>query len=161
MKIILSSSMGFSTSMHKRLRYNLIMELLKHLKQNGYRITESRKMICEVLEKNVHFHFSVNELYKLINSESRSIVDKTTIYRTLDALEELGLLTHSHVPHKSAIYFINDKNQNVHLICEKCDKIIDLPNNSINSINSILKNETHFESINNNYVFVGTCIKCK
>lgn len=137
------------------------MDLLNNLKKNRFRITESRKIICQILEKNIHFHFSVKELHKLVNSKSKSLIDKTTIYRTLDALEELGLLTHSHVPHKSAIYFINDKNQNVHLICEKCDKIIDLPNNSINSINSILKNETDFQAINNNFIFVGTCTKCK
>ena len=138
------------------------MNLLNTLKKNGYRITESRKLICELLESNIHFHFNVKQLHQKINSlsKSKSNIDRTTIYRTLVALEELGLLQHSHIPHKPAIYFLNDNNQNVHLICENCDKIVDIKNQSVNSINLILQNDTNFHTINNNFVYVGKCSEC-
>ena len=136
------------------------MNLLNSLKKNGYRITESRKLICELLESNIHFHFNVKQLHQKINSLSKTNIDRTTIYRTLVALEELGLLQHSHIPHKPAIYFLNNNNQNVHLICEMCDKIVDVENDSINSINLILQKDTNFDSINNNFVFVGKCPEC-
>ena len=136
------------------------MNLLNSLKKNGYRITESRKLICELLESNIHFHFNVKQLHQKINSLSKSNIDRTTIYRTLVALEELGLLQHSHIPHKSAIYFLNNNNQNVHLICEMCDKIVDVENHSVNSINLILQKDTNFDSINNNFLFVGKCPEC-
>ncbi len=117
-------------------------------------------MICELLETNLHFHFNVQQLHQIINEKSKSKVDRTTIYRTLEALEELGLLQHSHIPHKSAIYFLNDNDQNVHVICETCDKIVDISNDSINSINSILQNDTKFNLINNNFVYIGKCSEC-
>ena len=78
----------------------------------------------------------------------------------MDALQELGLLQHSHIPHKPAIYFLNNNNQNVHLICEMCDKIVDVENDSINSINLILQKDTNFDTINNNFIFVGKCPEC-
>ncbi len=136
------------------------MDLLNTLKKNGYRITKSRKLICELLESDIHFHFNVKQLHQKINLLSNSNIDRTTIYRTLVALEELGLLQHSHIPHKSAIYFLNNNNQNVHLICEMCDKIVDVENHSVNSINLILQKDTNFDSINNNFVFVGKCPEC-
>ena len=136
------------------------MDLLNTLKKNGYRITKSRKLICELLESDIHFHFNVKQLHQKINLLSKSNIDRTTIYRTLVALEELGLLQHSHIPHKSAIYFLNNNNQNVHLICEMCDKIVDVENHSVNSINLILQKDTNFDSINNNFVFVGKCPEC-
>jgi Fur family ferric uptake transcriptional regulator len=136
------------------------MNLLNTLKKNGYRITKSRKLICELLESDIHFHFNVKQLHQKINLLSNSNIDRTTIYRTLVALEELGLLQHSHIPHKSAIYFLNNNNQNVHLICEMCDKIVDVENHSVNSINLILQKDTNFDSINNNFVFVGKCPEC-
>ena len=136
------------------------MNLLNSLKKNGYRITESRKLICELLESNIHFHFNVKQLHQKVNSLSKSNIDRTTIYRTLVALEELGLLQHSHIPHKPAIYFLNNDNQNVHLICEMCDKIVDVENDSINSINLILQKDTNFDTINNNFIFVGKCPEC-
>ena len=136
------------------------MDLLNTLKQNGYRITKSRKLICELLESDIHFHFNVKQLHQKINLLSKSNIDRTTIYRTLVALEELGLLQHSHIPHKPAIYFLNNNNQNVHLICETCDKIVDIENHSINSINLILQNDTNFHTINNNFVYIGKCSKC-
>jgi len=136
------------------------MDLLNALKKNGYRITKSRKLICELLESDIHFHFNVKQLHQKINLLSKSNIDRTTIYRTLVALEELGLLQHSHIPHKPAIYFLNNNNQNVHLICETCDKIVDIENHSINSINLILQNDTNFHTINNNFVYIGKCSKC-
>lgn len=136
------------------------MNLLNSLKKNGYRITKSRKLICELLESNIHFHFNVKQLHQKVNSLSKSNIDRTTIYRTLVALEELGLLQHSHIPHKPAIYFLNNNNQNVHLICEMCDKIVDVENDSINSINLILQKDTNFDTINNNFIFVGKCPEC-
>ena len=136
------------------------MDLLNTLKKNGYRITKSRKLICELLESDIHFHFNVKQLHQKINLLSKSNIDRTTIYRTLVALEELGLLQHSHIPHKPAIYFLNNNNQNVHLICETCDKIVDIENHSINSINLILQNDTNFHTINNNFVYIGKCSKC-
>ena len=136
------------------------MNLLNALKNNGYRITESRKMICELLETNLHFHFTVQQLHQIINQKSKSRVDRTTIYRTLEALEELGLLQHSHIPHKPAIYFLNDNDQNVHVICNTCDKIVDISNDSIDSINSILQRDTKFNLINNNFVYIGKCSEC-
>ncbi len=136
------------------------MDLLNTLKKNGYRITKSRKLICELLESDIHFHFNVKQLHQKINLLSNSNIDRTTIYRTLVALEELGLLQHSHIPHKPAIYFLNNNNQNVHLICETCDKIVDIENHSINSINLILQNDTNFHTINNNFVYIGKCSKC-
>ena len=136
------------------------MNLLNTLKKNGYRITKSRKLICELLESDIHFHFNVKQLHQKINLLSKSNIDRTTIYRTLVALEELGLLQHSHIPHKSAIYFLNNNNQNVHLICEMCDKIVDVENHSVNSINLILQKDTNFDSINNNFVYVGKCPEC-
>ena len=136
------------------------MDLLNTLKKNGYRITKSRKLICELLESDIHFHFNVKQLHQKINLLSKSNIDRTPIYRTLVALEELGLLQHSHIPHKPAIYFLNNNNQNVHLICETCDKIVDIENHSINSINLILQNDTNFHTINNNFVYIGKCSKC-
>ena len=140
--------------------YNYPMNLLKTLKDNGYRITGSRKLICDLLEKNIHFHFSVKQLTFLINKKSEINIDQTTIYRTLDALEELGLLQHSHIPHKPAIYYLNNTDQNVHLICESCDKIVDISEQSVKSINTILKQNSNFNNINNNFVYIGICKEC-
>ena len=136
------------------------MNLLKTLKNNGYRITGSRKLICNILEKNIHFHFNAKQLTHLVNEKSKLNIDQTTIYRTLDALEELGLLQHSHIPHKPAIYYLNNTDQNVHLICESCDKIVDISEQSVTSINSILKQNSNFNNINNNFVYIGICKEC-
>ena len=47
------------------------MDLLNTLKINGYRITKSRKLICELLESDIHFHFNVKQLHQKINLLSK------------------------------------------------------------------------------------------
>ena len=94
-------------------------------------------------------------------TKSKVKIDRATVYRTLDSLEELNLITHAHRPHDSGYYFINKDNLNKHIICKSCNKIVDIPKKSQETILKNIRNETGFKSIDSNYIIRGFCKNCK
>jgi Fur family ferric uptake transcriptional regulator len=136
------------------------MKLISEIKKKGHRVTKSRELICQILESSGHAHFTVDELYKKVTKKSLE-VDLATVYRTLELLEEIGLIAHLHQAHGSGIYFLRNEENTMHLICISCNKIIDISFKTYNKINSLLKDETNFRTINNNFIYSGTCENCK
>ena len=136
------------------------MKLKSEIKKKGHRVTKSRELICQILESSGHAHFTVDELYKKVTKKSME-VDLATVYRTLELLGEIGLIAHLHQAHGSGIYFLRNEENTMHLICISCNKIIDISFKTYNKINSLLKDETNFSTINNNFIYSGTCENCK
>ena len=137
------------------------MGLVSKLRENGYRITKARVAICEILENAGHFHMTAEEIFELVKKKSRVKIDRTTVYRTLESLEELRLINHALQPHKSGYYFLNKENLNVHIICKSCNKIFDLSKNTQKEILKKLEKESEFSLIDSNYLLRGYCKNCR
>tara|TARA_B100000902_G_scaffold16349_2_gene19575 strand:- start:14553 stop:14963 length:411 start_codon:yes stop_codon:yes gene_type:complete len=136
------------------------MELITEIKKKGHRVTKSRELICKILEDSGHAHFTVDELYKKATKKSDD-VDLATVYRTLELLGQIGLIAHLHQAHGSGIYFLQNEENTMHLICISCEKIIDISSETFNKINKLLMKETKFKIIHNNFIYSGICENCK
>ena len=136
------------------------MDLIVKLKENGYRITKARTAICNILESSGHFHMTAEEIFSMVKQKSSIKIDRATVYRTLDSLEELDLITHAHRPHESGYYFINKDNLNTHIVCKSCNEIIDISKESQQRIISSIQKETGYGLIDSNYILRGYCKKC-
>ncbi len=47
------------------------------------------------------------------------------MYRTLELLEELGLVSHAHLGHGAPTYHLADRHHHLHLVCRDCTKVIE------------------------------------
>ncbi|GAA2924325.1 hypothetical protein GCM10020221_20370 [Streptomyces thioluteus] len=52
--------------------------------------------------------------------EDRRGVNISTVYRTLELLEELGLVSHAHLGHGAPTYHLADRHDHIHLVCRDC-----------------------------------------
>src|ERR1700738_2235313 len=52
-----------------------------------------------------------------------SSVNLSTVYRTLELLEELGLVTHTHLGHGAPTYHAAAEQQHLHLVCRVCGQV--------------------------------------
>ncbi len=136
------------------------MNLINHLKENGYRVTTSREIICNILEKAGHEHFTADNLFQLARKYSDNI-DLATIYRTFELLEELNIIEHSHQAHSSGIYYLKSKQTNSHIACENCENIEDISNKTITKVNELIIKDTGYQIEKNHFVYSGKCKKCK
>ncbi len=136
------------------------MNLVSHLKENGYRVTISRQIICNILEKAGHEHFTADSLFQLARKNSKDI-DLATIYRTFELLEELDIIEHSHQAHSSGLYYLKGKQTNTHIACESCGNIEDISDKTMIKVNELIAKDSGYKIEKNHFVYSGICKKCK
>jgi Fur family transcriptional regulator, ferric uptake regulator len=90
------------------------------LRSVGLRSTAQRRAVLQALFEVRHA--TVDELAAEVQ-RSLPDVSLSTIYRTLEALDEAGLVTHAHLRHGSPTYHSVDEEPHVHLVCTGCGAI--------------------------------------
>ena len=85
---------------------------IEKLREVGLRPTKQRVNMCEVLfNREKTFHFTINDLVKMISEKMNQKISLATVYNTVHALERKGYLKEISIDsHKS--YF--DTNTTVH-----------------------------------------------
>ena len=148
----------FMTSVSFLIIY-LNMDFANRLKKRGYRITNAREVICTILENSGHKHFTAEQLHTESMKRDKNI-DLATVYRTLEVLEDIEIIEHSHQVHGSGIFYLKNEYSNFHIICEACEKIFDLKKSTSKKINDLLKEDSNFKDINNHFIYSGQCKNC-
>ncbi len=87
-------------------------------------------------------------------------VNITTVYRTLELLEELGLVTHTHLSHGAPTYHAADDDQHVHLVCRGCGGIQELPPELLQPLASALRRQHGFLVDIGHVALFGRCGGC-
>jgi Fur family ferric uptake transcriptional regulator len=87
------------------------------LRAAGLRSTVQRRAVLEALGRLSHA--TVDELAAEVQ-RSMPDVSLSTVYRTLEALDEVGLVTHAHLTHGAPTYHSVDEEPHIHLVCSTC-----------------------------------------
>jgi Fur family ferric uptake transcriptional regulator len=98
------------------------------LSHQGYRMTPQRLMIVSAIE-NSENHISAEDIYTQVVAKYPN-VNVSTVYRTLELLEQLGLVTKTEMGIGRIMYHPIEKGHHHHLICRTCGNIIDLDESS-------------------------------
>src|SRR6478752_2614096 len=88
------------------------------LHARGMRWTPQRRLLIEVLSRTTG-HITGAELVERCRDLDPSTIP-STVYRTLDVLEELGLVRHAHGPDGREQYHVLPENEHGHLHCSGC-----------------------------------------
>ncbi len=132
---------------------------IDRLKKLGYRLTPQRMMIVSAIE-NSNDHISAEEIYGQVVDKYPNI-NISTIYRTLELLEQLGLITKTDLGGGRGRYHPADKGHHHHLICQECGAIIDLNESVLSSLKDALLREYSFVADLRHLGIFGRCVKCR
>jgi Fur family transcriptional regulator, iron response regulator len=105
------------------------------LRQSGLRPTRQRLKICEVLfspEKT--FHFTINDLTKIIEDKLSEKISLATVYNTVHAFEKKGYLKEISI-NSNKSYFDTNVTEHHHFFDEDTSELIDCRAEDIDSIN--------------------------
>ena len=111
------------------------VEFIDKLRNSGLRPTKQRIKICEVLfNKETTFHFTINDLVKIIETEANEKISLATVYNTIHAFEKKGYLKEIPIDSNQS-YFDTNVTDHHHFydILEK--KLIDLDEVDVGPIN--------------------------
>ena len=116
-------------------------KFIKKLRETGLRPTKQRVKICEVLfNREKTFHFTINNLVKIISEELNEKISLATIYNTVHAFEKKGYLKEISI-NSDKSYFDTNTSVHHHFYDEDTHELIDCDENDLESVN-IKKNIT-------------------
>ena len=109
-------------------------EYIEKLRKSGLRPTKQRIKICEVLfNTDKTFHFTINDLVKLIENKANEKISLATVYNTIHAFEKKGYLKEIAI-NSSQTYFDTNTSNHHHFFDVKEKQLIDLEDQDVDPI---------------------------
>ncbi len=133
-------------------------DIVAELKERGFRLTPQRMMIVSAIENSDH-HISADEIYAQV-VESYPVVNISTVYRTLDLLKRLSLVTETDLGEGRVRYHPSAKDHHHHLICQECGSMTNLDVSMLASLENALLEEYNFQADLRHLAILGRCRKC-
>ena len=131
---------------------NFSTDFINKLRDSGLRPTKQRLKICEVLfntEKT--FHFTINDLVKIINEKLSEKISLATVYNTVHAFKKKGYLKEISI-NSDKSYFDTNTSVHHHFYDEDTNELIDCDENTIDPVN--VKNNITGKKINSVEVLI-------
>ena len=129
----------------------------KELRARGYRVTPQRQLVLEAVHQLGHA--TPDQVHAKV-AEVAAGVNITTVYRTLELLEELGLVTHTHLSHGAPTFHPVGETQHVHLVCRACGGVSELPSGFLAPLAESLDRERGFLLDIGHVALFGVCVAC-
>lgn len=127
------------------------------LRQRGYRLTPQRQLVLEAVDTLEHA--SPDEILTEVR-KTASGVNISTVYRTLELLEELGLVSHAHLGHGAPTYHLADRHHHLHLVCRDCGTVIEADVSFAGALTDQLRSGFGFETDMKHFAIFGRCADC-
>lgn len=135
------------------------MDSFKLIKERGYRLTPQRQMILDVLHE-AGGHCTPEEVYQRVQCKS-SAINRTTVYRTLEFLVTLGLVSTAHVQDNQVIYELATDHPHHHLVCQRCNAVEVIDHEVIAAMFAGLEKESGYKINSDHLVLFGICPHCQ
>ena len=134
-------------------------ELREALRERGLRMTPQRQLILDAIA-SMRGHISVDQVHQYVVRQFPD-VHITTVYRTLEVLEELGVVRHAHFHDGVALYQRTDEPPHQHLVCLACGADTELELEILEPLASELMRRYGFKADLAHTAIVGRCATCR
>lgn len=133
-------------------------DLAARLHSLGYRLTPQRQFVLQAVEQLGHA--TPDEILAEVQARS-SAVNVSTVYRTLEVLEELGLVRHTHLSDRAPTYHSVTDHEHFHLVCRNCHRVISVDPEVVAPLAERLRAEHGFVVDVGHLAIFGTCVECE
>jgi Fur family transcriptional regulator, ferric uptake regulator len=137
--------------------FSTVDGVIAFLRSRGSRVTSSRRILLEVLFA-ADGHMSAEELADAVQTRAPD-VHLSTIYRNLEELEHLGVISHSHLGHGPSSYLLAS-HAHAHFICADCGKMIEAPEEMFRGLARSARERLGFAIDPKHFAILGRCADC-
>ena len=132
-------------------------DFAERLRSSGKRLTPQRELILRAVDRLGHA--TPDEVLAEVRKQS-SAVNISTVYRTLEVLEELGLVRHAHLSDRAPTYHSTRGPEHFHLVCRNCDRVRSVDPDVADALLEALRREHDFEVDLGHLAIFGRCTDC-
>jgi len=135
-------------------------DLIAVLRAEDLRITEPRRLVCEVIATRHDDHLTAASIYDAVESETHGGVDRATVYRTLEVLESAGAIKHGHIGHGPTVYHLAEESPHQHLVCQSCGRTVTVGAADLVPFLDAVRADTGFVVDIEHFALSGLCETC-
>ncbi len=132
-------------------------EISKLLRERGNRVTTQRRAVLRIIQER-EGHLSADEIYDLARKDVPRL-SLSTVYRTLDLLKELDLVTELHLAGDHYRYEAQS-GRHQHLVCLGCGKVIEFQCSHCAAMYRELFSQHGFAITSSRVELLGYCEEC-
>ena len=132
----------------------------ERLRASGHRLTPQRELVLRAVDELRHA--TPDEVLAHVRTHSSSL-NISTVYRTLELLEQLGLVRHAHLTDRAPTYHAVDPSgthEHFHLVCRGCEKVTSVDAAEIDGFAASLREERGFRVDTGHLTVFGWCADC-
>jgi Fur family ferric uptake transcriptional regulator len=85
----------------------------------------------------------------------------STVYRTLELLEDLGVVSHTHIGHGAPTYHLTSHGDHVHLVCRRCGRVQEAAVDSMRALGDEVTGRYGFLPELGHLSLDGVCASCR
>lgn len=133
-------------------------EVLQQMRRSGGRITAQRRLVLDALVATQP-HPSVEDVVEHVQRLDPEL-HRSTVYRTLSTLTDLGVISHVHLDHGRSVYhFTHDAEP--HLVCHVCGAVTHLGADRFAEVRAIVADATGFDLEHGHFAWTARCAACR
>lgn len=132
-------------------------ELAQRLRAGGYRLTAPRQAILRAVEELGHA--TPDEVLAHARAHSARI-NASTVYRSLEVLESLGLVRHAHLSDRAPTYHSTSASVHFHAVCRGCGDVKSIEPALADSLVTALRTDHDFNPDLGHLTVFGKCGAC-
>ena len=130
----------------------------ERVRASGGRMTAQRRIVLEALARTKH-HATAEDIAHHVQSRHPDI-NVSTIYRNLEALEAIGVVTHTHIDGRVTRWHRSGVQRHGHLVCRVCGGEEEIPLATLEPLARRIQAEHGFRADLAHSAVLGTCRKC-
>jgi Fur family ferric uptake transcriptional regulator len=131
---------------------------LDELRARGYRMTPQRRAIVAEIMR-AEGHISPQAVARRVRQRLPE-VNASTVYRTLELLEDLGIVSHAHLE-RGAEYHRVGEEAHVHLVCSNCGRDDELSLSETERLRRLVRKHNGFDPDLAHFAISGLCAECR
>ena len=133
-------------------------DFAERLRSSGKRLTPQRELILRAVD--ALGHATPDEVLAEVRKQS-SAVNISTVYRTLEVLEQLGLVKHAHLSDRAPTYHSVGGHEHFHLVCRNCHRVISVDAGVLDPLLERLLTDHGFTADVGHLTVFGRCDQCE
>lgn len=133
-------------------------DYIQILRDNGYRVTPQRLIVLDAI-CDIGGHAEISQIMARVNFLDNTI-DKSTVYRAIDVLMEVGLIVMTELENQTRVYNIAGSDHH-HLVCRECGGVITISDCDLTSFITHIQAKYGFRIEDEHLAFKGLCETCQ
>jgi Fur family transcriptional regulator, ferric uptake regulator len=117
-------------------------DILERLRRDGGRVTTSRRAVIDAMLTNPSHHMTAADVVDAVRGDHPDF-HESTVYRTLDRLTELGVITRIQIAPGPAVFHLSVGGHH-HLVCDRCGAVTEASPDLLDAVADRLRRDHGF-----------------